>query len=136
MSEMFINEIITDLSSEVPEEYLKVIQARLIKHCNNYDIQPRETRIAKYTGYLPEFYKIYFVSRKIEGLSQNTLDLYNLVLNDFFFTVNKPVEKIKGNDIKLYLYNFQEARNITNRTLDSRRSIIHAFFEWQQTMII
>lgn len=47
MSEMFINEIITDLSSKIPDEYLKVIQARLIKHCDNYDIQPRETRITQ-----------------------------------------------------------------------------------------
>ena len=130
MRDQFVNSFIAKIYNVIPEEYLSVIRNKLFQHVNNYDISPRETSVAKYTGYLPDFYKIYFVSRKIEGLSQGTLDAYNLYLNDFFFTVNKRVEDITPNDIRVYLYTTQQTRNLSNRTLDSRRTAIHAFFEW------
>ena len=130
MREKFVNGFMTKLYGEIPEEYLETIRNKLELYVNDFDISQRETAVVKYTGYLPDFYKAYIVSRKIEGLSKNTLALYNLYLDDFFFTVNKDVKDITANDIRVYLYTTQENRNISNRTLDSRRTAIHAFFEW------
>lgn len=130
MREKFVNGFMTKLYGEIPEEYLETIRNKLALYVNNFDISQRETAVVKYTGYLPDFYKTYIVSRKIEGLSKKTLELYNLYLDDFFFTVNKKAEDITANDIRVYLYTTQESRNISNRTLDSRRTAIHAFFEW------
>ena len=59
-----------------------------------------------------------------------SLELYNMVLRDFFYNVNKPFEEITTNDIRLYLYNTQQTRKICNSTLDGRRTIIHVFCEW------
>lgn len=130
MREKFVAGFVTSLYEEIPDEYLELIRNKLSVYVNEFDIAPRETGVVKYTGYLPEFYKMYMVSRKIEGLSMKTLNLYNLYLNDFFFTVNKNAADITANDIRVYLYNIQQARNLSNRTLDSRRTAIHAFFEW------
>lgn len=130
MREKFMNGFMTKLYGEIPEEYLETIKNKLALYVNDFDISQRETAVVKYTGYLPDFYKTYIVSRKIEGLSKKTLELYNLYLDDFFFTVNKKAEDITANDIRVYLYTTQENRNISNRTLDSRRTAIHAFFEW------
>ncbi len=130
MRENFVNGFIAKMYEEVPDEYLNVIRNKLSLYVNDFDIKLRETGIVKYTGYLPDFYKTYIVSRKIEGLSQKTLELYNLYLDDFFFVVNKRVEDITANDIRVYLYTTQESRGISNRTLDSRRIAIHSFFEW------
>ena len=130
MREKFVNGFMAKLYGEIPEEYLETIRDKLSLYVNDFDITQRETGVVKYTGYLPDFYKTYIVSRKIEGLSQNTLENYNLCLNDFFFSVNKKVEDITANDIRVYLYTTQENRGISNRTLDGRRAAIHAFFEW------
>lgn len=130
MREKFVNGFMTKLYGEIPEEYLETIRNKLALYVNDFDISQRETAVVKYTGYLPDFYKTYIVSRKIEGLSKKTLELYNLYLDDFFFTVNKNAEDITANDIRVYLYNAQESRGLSNRTLDSRRTAIHAFFEW------
>lgn len=89
MREKFVNGFMTKLYEEIPEEYLETIRDKLSLYVNDFDITQRETGVVKYTGYLPDFYKTYIVSRKIEGLSQNTLENYNLCLNDFFFSVNK-----------------------------------------------
>lgn len=130
MQEQFVNNFMTQLYYDIPMEYQNIIRNKLFMFINNFDISPRQTFIMPYNGYLPANYKAYFVSRKIEGLSQNTLDLYHLYLNDFFFTVNKPLMEINSNDIRVYLYQLQVQRGISNRTLDSRRAAIHAFFEW------
>ena len=130
MREKFVNGFLTKLYGEIPEEYLETVRNKLALYVNDFDISQRETAVVKYTGYLPYFYKTYIVSRKIEGLSKKTLALYNLYLDDFFFTVNKNAEDITANDIRVYLYNAQESRGLSNRTLDSRRTAIHAFFEW------
>lgn len=130
MREKFVNGFMTKLYGEIPEEYLETIKNKLALYVNDFDISQRETAVVKYTGYLPDFYKAYIVSRKIEGLSKKTLELYNLYLDDFFFTINKNAEDITANDIRVYLYNAQESRGLSNRTLDSRRTAIHAFFEW------
>jgi site-specific recombinase XerD len=130
MRDKFVNGFMTKLYEEIPEEYLETVRNKLALYVNDFDISQRETAVVKYTGYLPDFYKTYIVSRKIEGLSKKTLELYNLYLDDFFFTVNKNAEDITANDIRVYLYNVQESRGLSNRTLDSRRTAIHAFFEW------
>nr|DAH31529.1 MAG TPA: SITE SPECIFIC RECOMBINASE XERD [Caudoviricetes sp.] len=130
MREQFIDGFMAELNREVPDEYLHTIRNKLALYVNDFDVKPRETGVVKYTGYLPDFYKAYIVSRKIEGLSKKTLELYNIYLDDFFFVVNKKAEDITANDIRVYLYNTQENRGLSNRTLDSRRTAIHAFFEW------
>jgi site-specific recombinase XerD len=128
--DQFVNQFITNLYEKIPEETLKIVKNELFLYIEDYDLSQRETAVGQYTGYLPGCYKIYFVSRKIEGLSERTLEQYNLYLDDFFFTVNKEFEEITANDIRVYLYQVQKQRNISDRTLDSRRAAIHAFFTW------
>lgn len=128
--EQFVDGFTTNLYGKISEEALKVVQNELFLYVQNYDLEQRETAVGQYTGYLPECYKVYFVSRKIEGLSTRTLEQYQLYLNDFFFSVNKELEEITANDIRVYLYTVQKQRNLSDRTLDSRRAAIHAFFTW------
>lgn len=128
--EQFSNEFAVKLYGKIPEECLKVVISELQMYVSNFDIEKRETAVGMYKGYLPECFKVYFVSRKIEGLSDKTLELYRLYLDDFFLRANKELADITANDIRVYLYTVQKERNISNRTLDSRRSAIHAFFEW------
>ena len=128
--DQFVNGFISNLYDKIPEEVLKTIQNELFVYVENYDLKQRETTVGKYTGYLPECYKVYFVSRKIEGLSDKTLEQYRLYLDDFFFAINKNLDEITANDIRIYLYKVQKQRNISDRTLDSRRAAIHAFFTW------
>lgn len=130
MREQFVTIFMTKIADLVDEETLKIIFKELTLYVNDFDIKQRETSLVLYEGYLPECYKVYFVSRKIEGMSMKSLELYDLYLRDFFFKVNKNLKDITANDIRVYLYRTQEERNLSNRTLDSRRSAIHAFFEW------
>ena len=130
MREHFVNEFMAVLSNKLTEDALSIVYQSLTLFVSNYEISERNTEVVPYTGYLPECYETYFVTRKIEGMSMKSLELYNLVLKDFFFKLNKEISKISTNDIRVYLYKNQQERNLSNSTLDTKRTIIHAFFEW------
>lgn len=130
MREQFVTTFMTTLSDKIDDDSLKIVFKQLTIFVNNYDIKQRETSLVPYEGYLPSFYKVYFVTRKIEGLSMKTLNLYDMYLKDFFLAMNKDIKEITTNDIRVYLYKVQQERKLSNRTLDSRRSALHAFFEW------
>lgn len=50
--------------------------------------------------------------------------------NTICYSVRKPVEDITTNDIRAYLYTYQQTHDVGNRTLDGRRIVIHTFLEW------
>ena len=74
--------------------------------------------------------KIYLVSRRIQGLSQTTLDTYLRTLTLFFRQIRKAPAQITTNDIRLYLYRYQNERGCTGRTLDKYRQYLACFFSW------
>ena len=126
----FTDEFLTRINGKVPDEYLTTISTELNSIIAKYTIEPVTTDVTVYQGYLPEFYPAFFVTKKIEGLSEKTLNLYMNRLNEFFRVMNKPVEEITSLDIRAYLYNLQNTRQITNRTLDNVRSVLGSFFGW------
>ena len=130
MREQFVKEFMTKICGLISDADLRIVYQQLSVYVAEYEISPRNTEIVPYEGYLPPCYKIFFVTRKIEGMSVKSLEQYDLVLRDFFYAANKSLEEITTNDIRLYLYNTQQVRNISNRTLNGRRSIIHSFMEW------
>ena len=69
MREQFVTTFMTTLSDKIDDDSLKIVFKQLTIFVNNYEIKKRETSLTLYEGYLPECYQVYFVTRKIEGLS-------------------------------------------------------------------
>ena len=124
------DELAVRLDEKVPVEYIGVIQNELAVLLSHYEVKPISKEITVYEGYLPQHFKAFFVTKKIEGASEKTLSLYMLRLKDFFKTVNKPFEEVTANDVRIYLYMYQKEHSISNRTLDSIRSALCSFFSW------
>ena len=131
MREKLKNELLLMLDKYIDDDSkLKSISQNIDSVLSNYDIQNTVNEIITYEYAVPKTVKIYIVSKKIAGISERSLYLYNIVLNDFFITVQKPDNQITANDIRVYLYKYQEEHGITNRTLDSKRIIICTYFTW------
>lgn len=95
-----------------------------------YEITQKETSLAVITDPLPQLVKIYLVVKKTEGLAEGTLKNYYLILSSFFKWNRKQPEEIVANDIRMFLYFYQQERNISSRTLDKYREMICWFFNW------
>ena len=130
MREKLKNDLLLLLDTYVDTNALRGIDQKLNIILSDYEIESRKTEVAVYEYQIPNTVEIYIVSKKISGLSDKTLYLYKIVLEDFFCTVQKEPERISVNDIRIYLYKYQKEHGISNRTLDCRRTILCSYFAW------
>lgn len=128
----FANEFISKLDGKIPDEALRTVLQELQVFTADYDISEKETELIPYENNIPECFKVFMVSKKIEGMSPESLKSYNYYLTHFFQNTRKPITEITTNDIRLYLYNLQQNSRIGNRTLDGRRLVLNSFFGWCQ----
>ena len=130
MYEHFRNDFLLQLINQFSQEDLKKISIILDKVAYNYDISEKETSIVTLDQTIPYYIKLYLSSKKLEGLSMATIEMYGTVLKIFFDTINKPPQEITTNDIRLFLVQYQINRKVSDRTLDKYRQNLNSFFEW------
>ena len=131
MNNQLVSQIMTSISNIVNDaNKLAKINARIEAIIYNYECKPITTEIVPVNSKAKNLLKNYLVSKKISGLSENSLKLYDLYISDFISNMNKDISNVNNLDIKLYLFNYQNMHKISNRTLESRRIIICSFFTW------
>ena len=130
----FKNDFISDLSTlnlNLNKEQMSKILAVLDGTANNYDILNHNNinRAMTQDG-IPQSVYDYLQCKKAEGLTQETLYIYKLILEIFFKYIQKPPEYIEATDIMTFLRDYQTKNNISNRTLDKYRQHICCYFEF------
>lgn len=124
----FAEEFIVKLNGKVLDSELEVVLNELTMFVSNYDIKPKETSITPYVD-LPQAYKVYMVTKKIEGKSDETLKQYRFHLEKFFNTVRKNVTDICKEDVLLYL-EYSRNKGLSCASLNNIRRALSAFFTW------
>ena len=128
-TEDLVNDIVLKLYNKIDNKELETIVDQIRMCVTDYEVEKKCTDLAVFEGF-PKEYQLYLVSKKIEGRSNGTLNLYKLVLENFFATIGKNMRDIASNDIRVYLYNLQQVKQLSDRTLDHRRIILNGFFKW------
>ena len=130
MYERFKNDVLVRLS-DLPVDILQRISKEMDAASTQYTVMHAETSLAVIGR--EQFKKIagaYLITKKTEGLANSSLAQMARILNNFILATTRPIDEIKSNEIRAYLYNYQATRNISNRSLDFLRTIICAFFHW------
>lgn len=130
MYDQFKNEVIMGLTGLIGAEHITTVLQIMDSVACRYKIEKEETELIAYDGGVPPIVTTYLACKKVEGLSDGTLYNYGHFLYMFFSAVRKPPGKITANDIRVYLYQYQQQRQVTNRTLDKYREYIARFFQW------
>lgn len=94
-----------------------------------YAISERQTELSV-TVCAPDVVKIYIASKAVENLSNGTLKHYNYILTKFFKEICKPFDKITANDVRVYLFNVKQTRNVKDIYLEGIRIVLNGFYEW------
>lgn len=130
MYECFKNDILVRLS-DLPVEILQRISKEMDSASTQYTVTRAETSLAVIgREQFKEIAGAYLITKKTEGLANSSLVQMARILNNFILSINRPIDKIKANEIRAYLYNYQATRSISNRSLDFLRTIICTFFHW------
>ena len=128
MIERIINDVIARLDGKISSDDIIKVKNILSITLNDYEFTSKSRALSCVV--IPECLNIYLATKKIEGKSEKTIALYKLYLNEFIRTIQKPLENVVANDIRMYLYVIQESRKVSNRTLDSRRTVVCTFLNW------
>lgn len=72
-----------------------------------------------------------FISAKrVEGCSEKSLNYYRITIDKMIEGINKPIKEIVTDDLRNYLTNYQEKKNLSRMTIDNIRRIFSSFFSW------
>lgn len=129
MYEQMRNDFLATLSNEQNMDIMTALRV-LDQVAMNYEIKLKEVNIIVFEGELPEIARTYLICKKMAGLSDGTLENYRIILNVFFNQVKKLPQFITTNEIREFLYVYQESKNVSRRTIDKYREYITRFFTW------
>ena len=130
MYEHVRSEIISKLIMKFPKDDVDLVMTVLDRIMINYDVTQKETAIQLYDSSLYEAIKMYLLCRKAEGLQEGSLGNIKYTLKRFADTVGKPLKEITTNDIRSYLFLYQNKENVRACTVDKIRQRIDTFFKW------
>lgn len=131
MSDKLINKTLLELQDHLSGDQLRRLKDVLTIECSKYLITEQKNEVVIYdeTSDIAA-YKQFFVSKKLQGLSSGTLNLYMQTINLFMRTLRKPYKDITTNDIRFFIANREIQDRISKGTLARERGCIVRFFHW------
>ena len=127
--ETFRTALTMNLCRVLPADQLAAALEAVDVSLSDYDLTPKRVELITASG-VPEVVKCYLATKAVANLSTKTLAQYRYKLTHFFDTVRKSYMDITPNDIRMYLYQFKQARCASDRYLEAVRITLHGFFAW------
>lgn len=126
-----INDILYELSkygNEITSEQLKNV---LFIKFNDFEITKKTTEITVIDDNSSSaLIRKFFATKRLEGMSEKSIELYYPYINKLITAINKPIPEITTYDIRFFLAQYKELRNVKNITLDNMRKCYSSFFGW------
>ena len=118
-------DLISVTSTLFPDVDMNKLEVRLEEVLSNYEII-RKTALEMEQD-LPEKVELYLSSKKLEGLSDITLESYKIELNQFIRHIRKAAVQITTADIRSYL---AVKDYLKTSTISTKLSVLKSFFGW------
>lgn len=122
-------ELIGKLQDNFPADSVEGIMNIIDSVAGGYEIKKQETALTVVEG-VPDVVKLYISAKACENLSQRTLEGYYRNLARFFQTVRKSYKDITTNDVRVYLFQYKQTRNVGGSMLNWIRMSLMGFFDW------
>lgn len=127
-ADLIVNDVVAELSDSPTRDDVKNVLHLIL---NKYDIHEKRTELAVVNqSEEVKAINMFFVTKKIEGLSEKTLEYYEGRIKAFLRFVNKNLCDITSDDIKCYLAYRGYKNNVSKCTLDNELRVLKSFFAW------
>ncbi len=112
-------------------QQINQLRVILFSVLGKYDLSKKEesTELVEYSDE-QKGYNMFFVAKRVEGLSKKTMTYYRDTIDKLLATVQKPLSKITTDDLRWYLAYRQVKHNVSSVTTDNERRIFSSFFGW------
>ena len=127
--EEIVNSVIIGLK-DVGKKIQEEIRDNLYIILNKYEIQERCTALTTLDTTSEDYLKAFIVTKRIEGMSDQTLARYYDENLKLLQVIDKPLKEITTNDLRYYLALKRNRDHNCNRTLEGIRHCWSSFFGW------
>lgn len=128
MCEELIIKVLNKSMDFLNQNQIQKLRTILEEELYNYNLQPVVKDLVPINN-IREKMLLYLASKKLDGLSKNTLLNYKLQLNRFANFIQKDVESITSMDVRMYLAACSKI-GLKNSSMASIISILKSFFNW------
>lgn len=108
------------------------IRAKLIIILGNYEISERNTELVLYDceDYNAQIIKRFLINKTVAGMTEKTIKFYRTQLIFVFSRIDKPINQVTPDDIKLYLAKRQIQDKIGDVTVGNEWRVLSSFYGW------
>lgn len=129
--ESFMNHVLVDMQDDLEPKQLQRLQVVLTLDMKKYRVEEERNEVIIYDESSDiAAYKQYVVSKKIAGLSDNTIDQYMRTITAFMRATRKSFKEITTQDIRLFIANRLTFDHLSNNSIVREQGIVTRFFKW------
>lgn len=127
----FLNNILADMQYVLTPEQIEMLRSSILKQLR-FTIITKQTQLMKYENFdiSDRAIKLFVASRRLEGLSENTIKYYVYETKRFLTAINKNIYQVSAIDVQYYLSEFEKERHVSRRSLDNMRRAINGIYIW------
>lgn len=131
MKEQLITEITRQMLPYLDNYQMEQLQETL-SHCFwGVQVSPEEeTDQIKEKETNSELLDMFISSKRVEGCSEKTLKYYQASIMRLFSTVDIPAIRMRTDDLRGYLSEYQQTSQCSKSNIDNIRRILSSFFAW------
>ena len=131
MKEQLITEITRQMLPYLDNYQMEQLQETL-SHCFwGVQVSPEEeTDQIKEKETNSELLDMFISAKRVEGCSEKTLKYYQASIMRLFSTVDIPAIRIRTDDLRGYLSEYQQTSQCSKSNIDNIRRILSSFFAW------
>lgn len=128
MKQELINEIMLDMAQNLNNNQLQRLQQVLEHALFSYTISECDNKNREQEN--QKYIETFIAAKRVEGCSEKTISYYEKTIENMLTEVNKEVRKIITDDLRIYLTQYQNKKNLSKVTVDNVRRILSSFFSW------
>ena len=131
MKEEFVNDVLRDMLAYLDNGQAEQLRRVLNHNLSGFEIQRKEKYDTVAAGEENSRLTNAFLSAKrIEGCSEKSLAYYRKTIETMTEKIGKGITRIKTNDLRSYLTDYQAEKKSSKVTIDNIRRILSSFFSW------
>lgn len=130
MKQDILKSISDNLKYRFTENQVEKISEIISVELSKYDIQVKLTDVEGVKRDNQNLVNLFLSAKCIEGCSDKTIHYYQTSIEKLLISISKEIRDINTNDIRCYLAEQQNEKQLSKVTIDNLRRIFSSFFSW------
>ena len=130
MKDLLLNEIMNQLKCILDTEKTVLVSEIVMNELSKYEINKLANDYEVIKRENSNLVSVFISAKRIEGCSEKTIGYYKSSIDKLLIAIPKDIHEITTNDIRCYLAQQQDNKNLSKVTIDNLRRIFSSFFSW------